>query len=384
MRRERGNAPIVYAAHGKSSCKTFACVRVGRAHVRRAAPLCFCGDPRSEAAREPLIAPHSRLQRPQTLMNNPTHPPPEKKIAQEQRRRRKRARRGLAHQIRTCTSSQRRGPAPRKRLDAGARTCRSSTGTVNSSYKTAAAFPWLVRAAPICAKMRVLHPQLQRPPLVQPHRAFPCACCSSTHLRLAPSPRLSFCAVPSHAAPFACERFAGSATQPDNCETRPLGMRVAGQERYYGSQVRLSGMALRYGFQIRLQGTALRYGSKVRLLGTALRYGYQVRLLIEWWIEWCLCNTTSHIRARILAHSHLPRPYPRTFQAHTRAHSKPIPTHLPRTRHAHTPSHTLELSAPMPKHFPRPHPRTFHALSNPHYLETFLAHSKPLRPPHAL
>jgi hypothetical protein len=106
MRRERGNSPIVYAAHGKSSCKTFACVRVGRAHVRRlAASLCFCGDPRSEAAREPLIAPQNRHQRPQTLVNNPTHPPLEKKFAQEQRRRRKRARRGLAHQIRTCASS---------------------------------------------------------------------------------------------------------------------------------------------------------------------------------------------------------------------------------------------------------------------------------------
>ena len=260
----------------------------------RAAPLCFCGDPRSEAAREPLIAPHSRLQRPQTLMNNPTHPPPEKKIAQEQRRRRKRARRGLAHQIRTCTSSQRRGPAPRKRLDAGARTCRSSTGTVNSSYKTAAAFPWLVRAAPICAKMRVLHSAsaVTAPPA--------CAATPRLSLRLlllhalkARSLRLGcrFARFRRTQRRLLASAFAGSATQPDNCETRPLGMRVAGQERYYGSQVRLSGMALRYGFQIRLQGTALRYGSRVRLSGTAIRYGYASH------------QTTSHIQS----------PCPRTF-----------------------------------------------------------------------
>ena len=47
--------------------------------------------------------------------------------------------------------------------------------------------------------------------------------------------------------PFACERFAGSATQPDYCETRPLGVRVAGQERLSGLPVRLPGTALRYG-----------------------------------------------------------------------------------------------------------------------------------------
>ena len=243
MRRERGNAPIVYAAHGKSSCKTFACVRVGRAHVRRAAPLCFCGDPRSEAAREPLIAPHSRLQRPQTLINNPTHPPPEKKFAREQRRRRKRARRGLAHQIRTCTSSQRRGPAPRKRLYAGARTCRSSTGTVNSSYKTAAAFPWLVRAAPICAKMRVLHSASAAPRLCSHTAPFPAPAAPPRTEGSLPSPRLSFCAVPSHAATFACERFCGQRDPTGQLRDAAAGHARGGA----GTVLRLSGTAIRYG-----------------------------------------------------------------------------------------------------------------------------------------
>ena len=52
---------------------------------------------------------------------------------------------------------QRRGPAARKRLDSGARTCRGNTDIANTTYKTAAACPWLVRAAPFCAKTRVLH-----------------------------------------------------------------------------------------------------------------------------------------------------------------------------------------------------------------------------------
>ena len=45
--------------------------------------------------------------------------------------------------------------------------------------------------------------------------------------------------------PFACERFAGSATQPDYCE----GCR-------YGCQVRLSGTALRYGSQVLLRAAS--------------------------------------------------------------------------------------------------------------------------------
>ena len=272
MRRERGNAPIVYAAHGKSSCKTFACVRVGRAHVR-AAPLCFCGDPRSEAAREPLIAPHSRLQRPQTLMNNPTHPPPEKKIAQEQRRRRKRARRGLAHQIRTCTSSQRRGPAPRKRLDAGARTCRGNTDIANTTYKTTVAFPWLARAAPSAQRCGVLHSAsaVTAPPA--------CAATPRLSLRLlllhalkARSLRLGcrFARFRRTQRRLLASAFAGSATQPDNCETRTTARRGRWACAWRG---RNGISALRYGYQGRLSGTAPGYGSRVRLSRTAIRYG---------------------------------------------------------------------------------------------------------------
>ena len=108
MRRERENAPIVYAAHGNSSCKRAPACASARARVpvtRRTGSVTLFLWGRVEAAREPLIAPQNRHQRPQTLVNNPTHPPLEKKFAQEQRRRRKRARRGLAHQIRTCASS---------------------------------------------------------------------------------------------------------------------------------------------------------------------------------------------------------------------------------------------------------------------------------------
>ena len=64
-----------------------------------------------------------------------------------------------------------------------------------------------------------------------------------------------------------------------------------------------------------------RNGSQVRLSGTALRYGSQVLL-------------RAASAPVILAHPHpFPRPYPRTFRAHTDAHSKliPTPTHAPST-----------------------------------------------------
>ena len=75
-------------------------------------------------------------------------------------------------------------------------------------------------------------------------------------LRLLSSTRLGLCffaLVAVMRASVARERrllasaFAGSATQPDYCETRPLGVRVAGQERLSGLPVRLPGTALRYG-----------------------------------------------------------------------------------------------------------------------------------------
>jgi len=234
-------------------------------------------------------------------------------------------------------SSQRRGPAPRKRLDAGARTCRSSTGTVNSSYKTAAAFPWLVRAAPICAKMRVLHSAsaVTAPPA--------CAATPRLSLRLlllhalkARSLRLGcrFARFRSHAATFACERFCGQRDPTGQLRDAAAGHARGGA----GTVLRLSGTAIRDGSQVRLPGTAPGYGSQVRLQGTALRYGY------------ASYQTTSHIQS----------PCPRTFL------DLSTPTH-PRTFQA--------PSQPTPSNFPRTFQPTLLELS---------AHSKPLRPPHAL
>ena len=107
----------------------------------------------SGSARLPIIAPQSWLQRPQTLMNNPTHRLLKKKFAQKQRRRRKCARRGLGRPIRTCISSL-----------TGAGPQRASGWTLARAH--AAAAPALqkpltkrrkrfrgLRAAPFCAKM---------------------------------------------------------------------------------------------------------------------------------------------------------------------------------------------------------------------------------------
>jgi hypothetical protein len=218
MRWERGNAPIVHATHGNSSCKRGRLGAPASASRRAvgAPPRAFClwG---STGARQHVYASQSWLQRPQTLMNNPTHRLLKKKFAQEQRRQRKKgAPRPRAHLH--AGGPNRALPSPRKRLDAGARTCRGSTCIAKTSYKTAAAFPWPARAAPFCAKM----PAPATGSLL--HLGCHFARFRHTHRSL----------------PFACERFAGSATQPDYCETRPLGVRVAGQER-------LSGTALRYG-----------------------------------------------------------------------------------------------------------------------------------------
>ena len=235
----------------------------------------------------------------------------------------------------TCASSQRRGPAARKRLDSGARTCRGNTDIANTTHKTAAAYPWLVRAAPFCAKTRFLHSASAAacdpfPPPAAPapdsRPSFPsplppavsarAAAMPRFFLRLLSSTRLGLCffaLVAVMRASVARERrllasaFAGSATQPDYCETRPLGVRVAG-----------------------------RYGSRVRLSGTALRYSYASH-------QRCLSGV-SVIRPRAL----FPRPHRRTFRTHTDAHSKPIPTptHAPST---HIPSCTLAFNF---KHLP--------------------------------
>jgi len=104
-----------------------------------------------------------------------------------------------------------------------------------------------LRARPLSARRCVFftappQPLVTTPCAVQPYRAFPRLLL--LHALKARSLRLGCrfaCFRHTHRSlPFACERFAGSATQPDYCETRPLGVRVAGQER-------LSGTALRYG-----------------------------------------------------------------------------------------------------------------------------------------
>jgi hypothetical protein len=182
-----------------------------------------------------------------------------------------------------------------------------AAATPAAAYKAAVAFPWLVRAAPFCAKVRGLHsaPAAARDSAMCSHTALSRACCSFTHLRLAPSPWLPFCVVPSHASAVClASAFAGSGRRcPWACAWRG-----------------------RNGSQVRLPGTALWYGSQVRLFGTAPKE--------------CIV-----LDAGRLAHPRpFPRPYKRAFTAHNHAH-------LPRTRQART----LELS----KHLPSQHPRTF-------------------------
>ena len=106
------------------------------------------------------------------------------------------------------------GPNP-KRLDAGACTCRGNT------FHSA---PAAARDSAMCS-----------------HTALSRACCSFTHLRLAPSPWLPFCVVPSHASAVClASAFAGSGRRcPWACAWRGRN----------GSQVRLPGTALWYGSQ---------------------------------------------------------------------------------------------------------------------------------------
>ena len=148
-----------------------------------------------------------------------------------------------------------------------------------------------LRARPLSARRCVFftappQPLVTTPCAVQPYRAFPRLLL--LHALKARSLRLGCrfaCFRHTHRSlPFACERFAGSATQPDYCE------------------------GCRYGCQVRLSGTALRYGSQVLLRAASAPV--------------------------ILAHPHpFSRPNPRTFRAHTDAHTKliPTPTHAPST-----------------------------------------------------
>jgi hypothetical protein len=149
----------------------------------------------STGARQPVYAPQSWHQRPQTLMNNPTHRLLKKKFAQEQRRQRKFARRGLGRYLRACGLSNRAG-CPH----------RASGWTLARAH--AAAAPALQK--PLTKRRKRFRGLRARPlsarrcPTLCSHNSLTCAaCCTSTHLRLAPSPRLPFCAFPSHASQFA-------------------------------------------------------------------------------------------------------------------------------------------------------------------------------------
>ena len=150
----------------------------------------------SGSARLPIIAPQSWLQRPQTLMNNPTHRLLKKKFAQEQRRQQKRSRRGLGRYLgalRACGLSNRAGcpqragrwraHMPQQHLH-----CKNLLQNGGSVSVACARGPLLREDAPPCAAINSLTCT---------------ACCTSTHVRLAPSPRLPFCAFPSHASQFA-------------------------------------------------------------------------------------------------------------------------------------------------------------------------------------
>ena len=195
MRWERGNAPIVHATHGNSSCKRgrLGAPALSLRRCCRRPPRAFClwG---STGARQHVYASQSWLQRPQTLMNNPTHQLLKKKFAQEQRRQRKKgAPRPRAHLH--AGGPNRALPSPRKRLDAGAMHmpqqhlhCKNLLQNGGSVSVACARGPLLREDAPPCAAINSL---------------TCAACCTSTHVRLAPSPRLPFCAFPSHASQFA-------------------------------------------------------------------------------------------------------------------------------------------------------------------------------------
>jgi hypothetical protein len=174
MRWERGNAPIEHATHGNSSCKREAAC-AGLLCVAAAAPA---GPPwfgkwgSTERGRQPVIAPQSWLQRPQTLINNPTHRLLKKKFAQEQWRQRKFARRGLGRYLRACGLFKPRGlPAPRKRLDAGAMHmpqqhlhCKNLLQNGGSVSVACARGPLLREDAPPCAAINALTCAAAAPP----------------------------------------------------------------------------------------------------------------------------------------------------------------------------------------------------------------------------
>jgi len=252
MRWERGNAPIEHATHGNSSCKREAAC-AGRA--------CCASPPlppppvvwkvgvhgKGPPARNcpPKLAPA-----PSNAHKQPYPPTPQKKI---------RARAKAAKKIR----------APRPRA---LHTCMWTFQTARAARTAQAAGRWRnAHAAAAPALQKPLTKRRKRfrglrarpltarrcPTLCRHKRAYLRRRCPSTHLRLAPSPWLPFCAFPSHASQFAvCLRALCRQRDP----TGLLRDAAAGSARGGG------------GTALRAAGTALRYGSQVRLLGTALRY----------------------------------------------------------------------------------------------------------------
>ena len=164
----------------------------------------------SGSARLPIIAPQSWLQRPQTLMNNPTHRLLKKKFAQEQRRQQKRSRRGLGRYLgalRACGLSNRAG-------------CPQRAG-----------------------RWRAHMPQqhLHCKNLLQNGGSVSVACARGPLLR-----------------EDACAILRVSVTRIAVCRLLVSALRAARPNR---TTARAAGTAARYGSQVRLLDTALRYCS---------------------------------------------------------------------------------------------------------------------------
>ena len=142
MRWERGNAPIVHATHGNSSCKREllgapACLCVGclPPPPARASPVGVHGRPPARI-RPPKLAPA-----PSNAHEQPYPPTPQKKIrAKAKAATITRAPWPRAPNPHVHLLLNGRGPAARKRLDAGARTCRGSTCIARTPHPAAAKF----------------------------------------------------------------------------------------------------------------------------------------------------------------------------------------------------------------------------------------------------
>jgi hypothetical protein len=144
----------------------------------------------TERGRQPVIAPQSWLQRPQTLMNNPTHRLLKKKFAQEQRRQQKRTRRGLGRYLRACGLSNRAGCPHRASgwtlagllRDAAAGRARGGAGTAlryGSQVRLLGTAPRSIRARNPCTSTPVFSPISAHLP--SPHRRHSMLIPTPTH-----------------------------------------------------------------------------------------------------------------------------------------------------------------------------------------------------------